>query len=102
MVNRIIREVSHYVLELGVHGRLIARQLEELGWEWALTIADKSPQAIRMLKYAFNALDDGLVGMQMFAGEATRLAYGTAEAVEGRNSFLQRRERDWSDFPYYY
>lgn len=77
-------------------------QLEELGWEWALTIADKSPQAIRMLKYAFNALDDGLVGMQMFAGEATRLAYGTAEAVEGRNSFLQRRERDWSDFPYYY
>lgn len=87
----------------GVVNRAVAHgDLERVGWEWALTIAGKSPQAVRMLKFAFNALDDGLVGMQMFAGEATRLAYGTDEAREGRDSFLERRPADWSGFPYYY
>lgn len=76
--------------------------LERTGWDWAMTIAGKSPQAIRMLKYAFNAVDDGLVGMQMFAGEATRLAYGTEEAREGRDAFLEKREPRWEEFPYYY
>jgi naphthoate synthase len=55
-----------------------------------------------MLKYAFNAVDDGLVGQQLFAGETTRLAYMTDEAAEGRDSFLQKRDPDWSAFPYYY
>lgn len=87
----------------GVVNRAVAHQdLERVGWEWALTIAGKSPQAIRMLKYAFNAVDDGLVGMQMFAGEATRLAYGTAEAREGRDAFLEKRAPNWDEFPYYY
>ena len=54
------------------------------------------------MKYAFNAVDDGLVGMQMFAGEATRLAYGTAEAREGRDAFLEKRAPNWDEFPYYY
>ncbi len=87
----------------GVVNRAVAhRDLERMGWEWALMIAGKSPQAVRMLKFAFNAVDDGLAGMQMFAGEATRLAYGTAEAREGRDSFLERRPADFSAFPYYY
>ena len=60
----------------------------------------KSPTAQRMLKYAFNAADDGLVGEQVFAGEATRLAYLTDEAVEGRDAFLAQREPDWSPYPY--
>ena len=55
-----------------------------------------------MLKYSFNMIDDGLVGQQLFAGEATRLAYGTDEAAEGRDAFLQKRDPDWSDYPYYY
>jgi len=58
----------------------------------------KSPTSIRMLKYAMNAVDDGLVGQQLFAGEATRLAYASEEAVEGRDAFLERRKPDWSDF----
>jgi naphthoate synthase len=62
----------------------------------------KSPTAQRMLKYAFNLLDDGLVGQQLFAGEATRLAYQTDEAVEGRDSFLQKRDPDWSSYPWHY
>ena len=61
-----------------------------------------SPQAIRMLKAAFNLLDDGLVGQQIFAGEATRLAYMTDEAVEGRDAFLEKRDPDWSAFPRYF
>ncbi len=77
-------------------------ELERVALEWGRTINGKSPTAIRMLKYAFNLPDDGLVGQQLFAGEATRLAYGTDEAAEGRDSFLEKRPPDWSDFPYYY
>ncbi|WP_027286478.1 1,4-dihydroxy-2-naphthoyl-CoA synthase [Ruania albidiflava] len=77
-------------------------ELEERALEYAAIIATKSPQAVRMLKFAFNLADDGLAGQQVFAGEATRLAYMTDEAVEGRDAFLQRREPDWSAFPYYY
>ncbi|HIY67029.1 MAG TPA: 1,4-dihydroxy-2-naphthoyl-CoA synthase [Candidatus Agrococcus pullicola] len=74
--------------------------LESTAIEWADEILTKSPTAIRMLKYAFNAVDDGLVGQQLFAGEATRLAYGTDEAVEGRDAFLQKRDPDWSPYPW--
>ena len=77
-------------------------ELERTGIEWAREILGKSPTAIRMLKYAFNAVDDGLVGQQLFAGETTRLAYGSDEAVEGRDAFLEKREPDWSPFPYHY
>jgi naphthoate synthase len=76
--------------------------LERTALEWALAICAKSPTSQRMLKYAFNAVDDGLVGQQVFAGEATRLAYMTDEAVEGRDAFLEKRVPDWSPFPYYY
>ncbi|MHA6693865.1 1,4-dihydroxy-2-naphthoyl-CoA synthase [Homoserinimonas sp. A520] len=75
-------------------------ELEATAYDWANEILTKSPTAIRMLKFAFNAVDDGLVGQQVFAGEATRLAYGTDEAVEGRDSFLQKREPDWSPYPW--
>jgi naphthoate synthase len=75
-------------------------ELETTALDWANTIMGKSPTAIRMLKFAFNAVDDGMVGQQVFAGEATRLAYGTDEAVEGRDSFLEKREPDWSPYPW--
>ena len=77
-------------------------KLESTALEWAEEILAKSPTAIRMLKYAFNAVDDGLVGQQLFAGEATRLAYGTKEAAEGKNAFLEKRKPDWSDTPWHY
>jgi naphthoate synthase len=77
-------------------------ELESTALQWAAEICAKSPTAQRMLKYAFNLIDDGLVGQQIFAGEATRLAYGTDEAAEGRDSFLEKRPADWSGFPYFY
>lgn len=77
-------------------------ELEEFSLEWAREINTKSPTAIRMLKFGFNLLDDGLVGQQLFAGEATRLAYGTDEAREGRDAFLEKRPRDFSNFPWFY
>ena len=76
--------------------------LERVALEWAREINAKSPTAQRMLKYAFNLIDDGLVGQQLFAGEATRLAYGTDEAAEGRDAFLAKRPPDWSPFPWHY
>jgi naphthoate synthase len=75
-------------------------ELESTAYGWARDILTKSPTAIRMLKYAMNAADDGMVGLQLFAGEATRLAYGTDEAVEGKEAFLEKREPDWSPFPW--
>ena len=77
-------------------------QLEEEAIQVAREINGKSPTAQRMLKFAFNLLDDGLMGQQVFAGEATRLAYMTDEAVEGRDSFLQKRDPDWDQYPFYY
>ena len=70
--------------------------------EWATEVNGKSPTAQRMLKFAFNLPDDGLVGQQLFAGEATRLAYGTNEAVEGRDAFLEKRDAAWDKFPWHY
>ncbi len=77
-------------------------ELENVALEWAREMNTKSPTAIRMLKFGFNAIDDGLVGQQIFAGEATRLAYGTEEAREGRDAFVEKRERDFSKFPWQY
>lgn len=89
--------------EMGVVNAVVPHsELEQTGLDWAEQILGKSPQAIRMLKYAFNAVDDGLVGQQLFAGEATRLAYGTDEAAEGRDSFLEKRAPDWSPFPWHF
>lgn len=89
--------------EMGAVNRVVEHaELEAEALSMARTILTKSPTAIRMLKYAFNAVDDGLVGQQVFAGEATRLAYGTDEAVEGRDSFLEKRDPDWSSFPWQY
>jgi naphthoate synthase len=89
--------------EMGVVNRVVPHlELEKTGIEMAEKILAKSPTAIRMLKYAFNLPDDGLVGQQLFAGEATRLAYGSDEAKEGRDAFLQKRSPDWSSFPWHF
>jgi naphthoate synthase len=89
--------------EAGAVNRVVPHaELEREALSMARTVLTKSPTAIRMLKFAFNAVDDGLVGQQVFAGEATRLAYGTDEAVEGRDSFLEKRDPDWSSFPWHY
>ena len=76
--------------------------LEAEALVWARKIMGKSPTAQRMLKFSFNLIDDGLVGQQVFAGEATRLAYGTDEAAEGRDSFLEKRDPDWSPYPWHH
>ena len=77
-------------------------ELEVTALEWAAEINAKSPTGQRMAKFAMNLIDDGLVGQQVFAGEATRLAYMTDEAVEGRDAFLEKRQPDWSPFPWYF
>ena len=77
-------------------------ELETVALEWGRLVNEKSPTAMRMLKFSLNLIDDGLVGQQVFAGEATRLLYMTDEAQEGRTSFLEKRQPDWSPFPYLY
>jgi naphthoate synthase len=77
-------------------------ELEATALQWGREVMAMSPTAIRMLKFSFNLVDDGLVGQQVFAGETTRLAYMTDEAAEGRDAFLEKRDPDWSGHPWYY
>jgi naphthoate synthase len=87
--------------DMGMSNAVIPHEdLEATALEWAAEITAKSPTAQKMLKFAFNLPDDGLVGQQIFAGEATRLAYGTDEAQEGRDAFLEKRDQDYSSFPW--
>jgi naphthoate synthase len=86
--------------EMGMINKVVQhKDLERTGYDWAQLIMSKSPTAIKMLKFGFNLIDDGLVGQQVFAGEATRLAYGTEEAEEGRNAFLEKRNPDFKKYP---
>jgi naphthoate synthase len=89
--------------EMGMVNEVVPHEdLETVALDWAETMTGKSPTAMRMLKYAFNLVDDGMVGQQVFAGEATRLAYMTDEASEGRDAFLEGRTPDFSDVPWHY
>jgi naphthoate synthase len=89
--------------EMGMVNRVVPhKELEDAALEWAAIMNAKSPTAMRMLKFGFNLPDDGLVGQQLFAGEATRLAYGTEEAAEGRGAFVEKRPKDFSRFPWHY
>lgn len=85
-----------------VNKSILHAELELEALRWAKVINTKSPTAIRMLKYGFNMTDDGMVGQQLFAGEATRLAYASEEAREGRDAFLEKRDQDFSEFPWHY
>ncbi|MCW9707385.1 1,4-dihydroxy-2-naphthoyl-CoA synthase [Aliifodinibius sp. 1BSP15-2V2] len=87
--------------EMGMVNKVVPHdELKETAYQWAQEILEKSPTAIRMIKYAFNLVDDGMVGQQVFSGEATRLAYMTDEATEGRDAFLEKRKPDWEKFPW--
>lgn len=86
--------------EMGMVNKVVPhKDLEKIAYDWAQEIMTKSPTAIKMLKFGFNLIDDGLVGQQVYAGEATRLAYGTDEAEEGRNAFLEKRDRNFKKYP---
>jgi naphthoate synthase len=88
---------------MGMVNAVVAHaELERVALDWAARVNSKSPTAQRMVKFALNLVDDGLVGQQVFAGEATRLAYMSDEAAEGRNAFLEKRPPDWSGFPWHY
>lgn len=89
--------------EMGMVNKVVPHvDLERTALEWAAEMNAKSPTAMRMLKFGFNMTDDGMVGQQLFAGEATRLAYGTEEAIEGRDAFVEKRPKDFSKFPWHY
>jgi naphthoate synthase len=89
--------------EMGMVNAVVSHdELEHVALEWGREVTSKSPMAQRMLKFAFNMIDDGLVGQQIFAGEATRLGYMTDEAQEGRDSFLEKRDPDFGEFPWHF
>ncbi|MEC7116078.1 MAG: 1,4-dihydroxy-2-naphthoyl-CoA synthase [Actinomycetota bacterium] len=89
--------------EMGMVNLVVPHEdLEDAALDWAKRINGKSPTSNRMAKFALNLIDDGLIGQQIFSGEATRLAYMTDEAQEGRDAFLEKRDPDWSQYPYHF
>lgn len=87
-------------LDMGLVNKVVPLdQLEEATMEWCRKMLAKSPIALRMLKSAFNAELDGQAGIQELAGNATLLYYLSDEAKEGKNSFLEKRQPDFSKFP---
>ena len=98
-----LRYTAQDAYEMGMVNKVVPHaELEQKALEWACIINEKSPTAQKMLKFAFNLTDDGMVGQQVFAGEATRLAYGTEEAAEGRSAFVEKRKPDFSQFDHQY
>ncbi len=94
---------AHEAFDMGMVNKVVPHaELETVALQWGAEINKKSPTGQRMAKFAMNLVDDGLMGQQVFAGEATRLAYMTDEAIEGRDAFLEKREPDWSSFPWYF
>jgi naphthoate synthase len=74
-------------------------ELEAETVRWCREMLALSPLALRMLKASFNAMDDGLAGIQQLAGDATLLFYMSEEAQEGRDAYVQKRTPDFSRFP---
>ena len=94
---------AHEAKEMGMVNLVVPHEdLEDAALDWAKRINGKSPTSNRMAKFALNLIDDGLIGQQIFSGEATRLAYMTDEAQEGRDAFLEKRDPDWSQYPYHF
>lgn len=87
-------------LEMGMVNAVVPfDKLEETTVEWCRTILKRSPMAIRMVKRALNAELDGQHGLMEFAGDTTLMYYLMAEAQEGKNAFLEKRDPDFDQFP---
>ena len=74
-------------------------KLEDECIEWAETMMERSPLALRMMKAGFNAELDGQAGIQELAGDATMLYYTLDEAQEGGKAFLEKRKPDFDKYP---
>ena len=74
-------------------------RLEDECIDWAETMIERSPLALRMMKAGFNAELDGQAGIQELAGDATMLYYTLDEAQEGGKAFLEKRKPDFDKYP---
>ena len=87
-------------LDMGLVNKVVPLdQLEDEVVDWAETMMQHSPLALRMIKAGLNAELDGQSGIQELAGDATLLYYLTEEAQEGKNAFLEKRKPDFKQFP---
>ena len=91
---------ARQALEMGLVNAVVPlAELERETVQWCREMLVHSPTALRCLKAAMNADCDGQAGLQELAGSATMLFYQTAEAQEGRDSFVEKRKPDFSKFP---
>lgn len=74
-------------------------QLEQETLVWCREMLRNSPTALRVLKSALNAAEDGQAGIQQLGGDATMLFYQSEEGNEGRTAYLEKRAPDFSKFP---
>ena len=94
------RYTAQEALAMGMVNTVVPlERLEEETVQWCREILEKSPIAIRCIKAAMNADEDGQAGLMELAGNATMLFYMSEEGQEGRNAYLEKRKPDFSKFP---
>lgn len=90
---------AQQALDMGLVNTVVPyERLEEETVQWCREILKQSPIALRCIKAAMNADEDGQAGLQELAGNATMLFYMTEEGQEGRNAFVEKRDPDFSKF----
>lgn len=93
------RYTARQALEMGLVNCVVPPdKLDEEVDRWCQELLAKSPTALKMLKYAFHAEWDGIVGITNLGVGGLSLYYGTEEAVEGRNAFMEKRQPDFGRF----
>ena len=92
---------AHEAEQMGMVNKVVPlERLEDECVEWAQTMMERSPLALRMIKMGLNAELDGQAGIQQLAGDCTMLYYCMDEAQEGGKAFLEKRKPDFDQYPY--
>ena len=74
--------------EMGMVNKVVPhKKLEQTAYDWAQEIMMKSPTAIKMIKFGFNLIDDGLVGQQIYAGKQQDWLMGQMKPKKGKMLF---------------
>jgi len=93
------RYTAQQALDMGLVNCVVPPdKLDEEVDKWCRELLTKSPTALKMLKYAFHAEWDGIIGITQLGIGGLSMYYGTEEAMEGRNAFMEKRPPDFGKY----
>jgi len=93
------RYTAKEALEMGLVNAVVPfEQLDGEVEKWCNELLERSPMSLQMLKTSFQAESDGTDGITNLSIGALKMYYNTEEALEGRNSFMEKRKPDFNKF----